>query len=533
MTATQRIVHQVRKDLRGLTLPLLTTVAVLAAFGIADIATYRSEDAFEGASVILMLAGLGLVVFSVALIFQADGAMGTRSFWLTRPLRGGEMVVSKALLFLLVAGVALAAWVLPPLFGGAGSLTLGFLREYWMIIFPILAGVAMVSAFSGSLPQAILVAGVFFLAVLVPAYVIWGVLGVQPAQFREGPDVRLSVLAVCVLICGAGALAVVVVLYLRRAILPGAIVAGIALTSAFATHQFLNVDFFSNKLTPDDERESGLAQVTLRVDMDREKFNRGSHTIHLSGGKTLEYVTFGTAASIDGLPRGMAITGVQLEGGLVEDGKMTDRRRIRTWSPSGATSVLAHPHAYDVGDIEVFSGWHKADELGFNNLRFLEVDEGRFEELSGRSFPFEAVARMEVARMEKVGSVRIGEDQVFAGDGWRVHLAVFRNSDGIVEGSVRCRGWSPMAKNGDLDFRLLLVNPTKKQAFTHSGGGGGGRSGRHRHMEWSYSFSSIVVVDRQPFTIDEEWLADAEVMLFRPVSLGTIERTISEEVTLP
>jgi hypothetical protein len=112
------MLHIVRKDLRRLRWYLAAWLAVVAAryaIGYAVIwGSVISGDTFRWLEVVVGAMGAGEVIamfFVTALLVQGDALVGSRQFWLTRPISGWRLLGAKilgAVLLLLAPALALA-----------------------------------------------------------------------------------------------------------------------------------------------------------------------------------------------------------------------------------------------------------------------------------------------------------------------------------------------------------------------------------------------------------------------------------------
>ena len=204
------ILHNLRKDARRLWLPLLVSLALLAALAHDD--RWRSDftpGPLEGwLNVFLPLAW----AFIVALVIHEEALTGDREFWLTRPYRRFPLFTEKALFLLLAIHV--------PLFVAdcAILMTRGFNP---FDAFPQLFWKQMVVAFCVTLPAAALAAAVdniaqFLLGALLAATTVAVTSGILD-RFRSPlvpTDEALNAFAMAPIV--AGAAAVVAIQYARR-----------------------------------------------------------------------------------------------------------------------------------------------------------------------------------------------------------------------------------------------------------------------------------------------------------------------------
>lgn len=143
--------HLLKKDLRALWLPLLLLYIVLLAQTAIMLRDPLTYDPLSGFPMLQLLFPLATLVTAAILVHQ-EPLVGTTAFWMTRPIRRGTLLLSKAL-FLLV-------FVVTP----STLANLGILLAYGMDSGP--AG----SALGASLPPlGVLLTGAVLVASVTPS----------------------------------------------------------------------------------------------------------------------------------------------------------------------------------------------------------------------------------------------------------------------------------------------------------------------------------------------------------------------------
>jgi len=214
-----RIVHLVRADLRrlrlwgALWLVALSGPIAWAWFAAEDGGSARLEQL--GRNVPLMVAGQLLLAYVLVLVLMhADPAIGTRQFWVTRPIAPGRMFVAKlaAALVLLWGGAVLVGlpWWLWN--GAEPAQMLRMAAEFLGLALFVIVPAMLISALTDTLGRAVLwsfAQGAGILGLLLPLAVMWN-------PTRIGSDAVMERLAWTVAIWWSVGLAVTWRLFVTR-----------------------------------------------------------------------------------------------------------------------------------------------------------------------------------------------------------------------------------------------------------------------------------------------------------------------------
>jgi len=159
-----RIFHQFKKDLRHQRWALLAWgVLLLVHLSVSGFQILRHvpnpQASTEQFAALVAAWVVFLPILFIILAVQSDTPVGTSAFWLTRPLRGGQMLVAKALyVFLCFVALPLAVELAILLLRGAGTNVWLLFPEFSVIRLPVVLGAFALGATSQRFSQALMLA---------------------------------------------------------------------------------------------------------------------------------------------------------------------------------------------------------------------------------------------------------------------------------------------------------------------------------------------------------------------------------------
>jgi hypothetical protein len=200
-----RTLHQLRFDLLRFW-PLLVLWGTLLALQILTTALISGPRLKESLPVAWLVLEALLLWVAVPILVQSDSPLGSQSFWLTRPLSGGQMLGAKALfLSLLVVSATGATLLSPP---GNGSRALEMLALLAVEACLLLPTAALTRSLMTYLGLHLLLPLASLAVVLVhPAYTIF-----THSSLPNGPALKVAVLILAL----AFGLSAVIYQYLTR-----------------------------------------------------------------------------------------------------------------------------------------------------------------------------------------------------------------------------------------------------------------------------------------------------------------------------
>lgn len=187
-----RILHQLKKDLAQQRwalvgwATLLLVHLLLSGFQILRHVPNPDPSTEQFAGLVASWV-VFLPMLFVILAVQSDTPVGTSAFWLTRPLRGPQMLAAKALfVVLLFVILPLAVEMVVLLLRGAGAMTWLLVPEFSVVRLPVvLAAFALGAAtqrFLHALTLAAIASGLAMVTLILGAFIFFGGPGVDMAQ---------------------------------------------------------------------------------------------------------------------------------------------------------------------------------------------------------------------------------------------------------------------------------------------------------------------------------------------------------------
>ena len=189
----KRLFHQFKKDLTHQRWALLAWVALLAVhllvsgFQILRHVPNPQPSTDQFAELVAAWVVFLPALFNI-LAVQSDTPVGTSAFWLTRPLRGGQMLAAKALyiiLFIVILPLAVEIAIL--LLRGAGIRTWLLIPEFSVVRLPVVLGAFALGAASQRFPHALTLAATGSIVAIGTMLVGYNLFGDRPGASTQAP----------------------------------------------------------------------------------------------------------------------------------------------------------------------------------------------------------------------------------------------------------------------------------------------------------------------------------------------------------
>ncbi len=260
--------HLARKDLRRLLIPgaiflVLLVCKLLLATQILDVIDYHQFATLRDYLKVALLAELIFGYALVAAIIQEDPLVGSRAFWMTRPISGLQLLAGKLLVLLLIV-VLLPVFVMLPWWLACDLPARGLLVAA--------SGTAFIQTLLvlAGLPFAVLTANLaryvactigVFATVVVAKLLLQRAGWIMPAISPALAETRSTVVAI--LLC-ATVLFLVIHHYRTRRTLRSIAIGATGLSLAFAA----NIAWPAAWSVPRESEVASIAPTTLRIDVE-------------------------------------------------------------------------------------------------------------------------------------------------------------------------------------------------------------------------------------------------------------------------
>lgn len=546
--------HIVRHDLRALRLPLLAWLVVLLVQGVMMAAGPGLLDAegprglAVGFAEFLAGARLALTILLTVMLVQRDSPVGTTAFWLTRPiapvtLAAGKLCSATLLIVVLPAAVGWA------LFSALGLPPGGVRDGIWQLILEqalLVSLSAMGAAITASVAQ--------FAVVAAAAVLLFGALMSRAAPFLE----RLAVVrmpadwsptAAWTLVTVVGAVAVVAFQYSRRRTVLAAVAATSVLVLGVMSMQTARAAFTTGPIPP--LRPGMLDPGAVTLSLDPTALRVASGGTYDRKGRLIRYRYASAILRTAGAPPAVVLQPGPIDSTWRPEGaspaSWQGRRpasRIDVQRDSEADGQPFRSIALCLGDVELLKPV-RSEGTAFRTT-LLSLPEERVSRLSPAQGPLDAVVTLRAWRYRVVESAPLAmRGSLAARDGRLTVRGIARNREGVhvdVDWVFLQRVWwtaEDELGSGGIGSaeRLVLRNRPRKQAillasdslrqfgYSFLGGMSGVQLGTGvRRLRFV-----VPLDDEHRLTLDEEWLAGAELVVMRPEDLGAFTKPLRVE----
>jgi hypothetical protein len=191
----RQALHILNKDLRALRLPLLLLYAVMAVEVAGALRDPLLHDPVPGLDMVTMLLPLALLV-AAALLVQQEALVGTRAFWLTRPIERGSLLLSKAifLVVFMLTPAALATIVIALAYGAEPAQAAAAVSRSLAPLGSLLLSAVLLAALTPNLPACITA----WIALLLGSQLLGELVGlILPAHASANSAVETAALLLC------------------------------------------------------------------------------------------------------------------------------------------------------------------------------------------------------------------------------------------------------------------------------------------------------------------------------------------------
>jgi len=471
-----RILHQLKKDLvhqrwalAGWATLLLVHLLVSGFQILRHVPNPQSTDQFAGlvASWVVFMP-----LLLVILVVQTDTPVGTSAFWMTRPLRGAQMLAAKALfVVLLFVILPLAVEMIILLLRGAGTLTLLAIPEFSVVRLPVVLGAFALGAatqrFLHALTLAAIGAGVSFATVLLSYYIFWGDVGGSTPQPLSGSR---GIVALWTL---AAAFAVVVVMqFLTRREGPSRslFIAGIVGAMILQTIWPWNV--FGG---PPKRGDVAGDQIDLRLDPGAVRFGSMQNS---RGSVPGRYVSSPIEIRCDELAENMFLAPVTSRVNLTGASSIAfENSSSHSVAPHDSRFSFALESQLSSEHIQLISdrghGPPKQGRDRFHNVtNSFRMADNNFDELSSKLEQVRFAMDIGLFEFERAGELPLREGATWTDKGDRIEIVRVRATDSSLQVSIREQVLTQIfarrnafGRNNRYPWVLLLANRNTNTAI--------------------------------------------------------------------
>lgn len=561
------VLHLLRRDFRSQRFHLILWVILLAIY--VAILGHEDLERPSGASVVAILANLlpgvimvyGLVI-AVVLIHQ-DPVAGTSAFWLTRPIRGLNLFLAKAI----EVAAMVALWFLADflvLIGNSAASYAGYIAfDSAVSLLPLMLAAFAIAAMVTNtarflLAIALSIVGIGLLAMILNLTREWFFIPDPATDAPRSLAERLSAQVVAASIASLGALAILVWQFITRRTGVSVAAALLVAAAAIVTMTAWSRDFMTPRQPAVDHTNQFDA---VRVEIDPSQLSSGTLTASVGDSDPIEYRTVSAPTSVLGLP----------------DGVFTDWGAARTRVVVAASGQEFPQHggnAYARVSPEAISAALdgatlrgaailRGGEPEASRRNIVQIGAEEFEKFAHQPCTLQSEIQLKLFRYDLIGELPLEEGATLRHDGLQVQItnvskrpiqqtmSTTDESQSPPDPSYECEvsftekypnSKSKAVREGNSkrnpysDLIYILLNRETGDAVLSNGGGSSSFDGLRMMFH-----SSDRSLDFQPYftgnaherlpKMDEAWLAGATLVILNRAPLGEITRTaILEEV---
>lgn len=545
MTTPSVLTHLLRKDLRhvrflfSVWLLLLLVQSALIGSGLgAAPDNFVAQAAFSMVMLILpLLQGLVVIVL-VPLLIQDEPLVGTTAFWFTRPISRGQLLSAKALFiaaFLVIPPLVLEA-VIFIANGISREDTLRALPEVLYGSLNAILPLAALAVLTRTFAKFVLWLAVAFVAMITftIGMQIWGMIANPDAFLKNSQNATLltSRTIVAGLLTIAGGFTVVIHQYFTRRTRRSVIILIVTVVASLTTQSLWTLDFLKQPESPVSAEvfPPGSVQIALQK-------HRTSDAFQLAPGRDPKTDIMATL-DLEDVPAGAQLFPLHIEAELLfpddpaplkSDRPTQFSSRSNPWWPS----VLSHA----IDGIPVLNSTNEEGEV---YERIFQLSTEVYRERKKAPALLEAEIEFQAKRLAVMGwlPLETGARITHGSQSFEV-ASVLKRTQGcqIILRERLVNLWTSKIYGPTADETrpvFLLVNRQRNEAVLPD-----------RDNNSSLGFQMVLNAgqrlinsplplefsgtrrDKTVVVIDEEWLRDAELVVLSPVSIGTLQRSLT------
>ena len=552
------ILHTIRKDFRFYRFHLILWVSLLAIY--VAIAGRGNLEQLTGAATVAILANVlpgvvmiyGLVIV-VGLIHQ-DPVAGTSAFWTTRPIRGINLLLAKAIEAALMLAFLFLADLLILASNGAASHA-GYLAfDSAVSLLPLTLAMFVVAALVPNTTRfliavALATAGAALIAMIINLAGDWFFVTDHAKNTPRTQAEGFSAQVFAATIMSLGALAILGWQFITRrtgisTIAALIVVAGASVAIATWSHDFIAPRPHHGDL-PDQFD-------TITAEIDRSEFRSGTTTESIGDGDPIEYRIVSVKPLIHGLPEGVfAEWGAARTRILTAGGQEFIQHGENPYVPVSAEAI-----SHTLGGAIL-----RANSSGETWRAIVRASADEFEKFAHQPCTLESEVQVKLFRYALLGELPLEVGSELNYDGLQLQItnvnyrlsqqtmlrteASQPDAEPTYECEVSFSETYPNSKSKavrtGIDYRnpysdifYVLLNRETGDAVLSNGGGsssfGGIRQLFHqsdRHLDFQPAFTGNAL-ERLP-QMDAAWLAGATLAILKRESIGEITRTARVE----
>lgn len=534
--------HILRKDLRHVRLLfsvwLLLLLAQSATVGSGFSAApddFVAQAAYAIIRIALPLLQALVVVVLVPLLIQDEPLVGTTAFWFTRPIARGQLLAAKAVFivaFLVIPPLVLEAMVFAANGIGAKD-TLLALPEVLFGSLNFIVFLASLAVLTRTFAKFVLWLAVIYTCLL--AFSIGSQIWTMTSNFdgflhsARNPTLMTSRAIASGLVSIAGGLAVVIHQYLTRRTRASLVILLVTLVASLCVQTWWSRDFLRQNPPPAPADLIPPSSVHLRLEShfrtQRQNFNPRS-TLRTTVGVALdaEDVPAGIQLFTGGIDSALTFT----DGTTLREGRRDTFDRLPSWWPS----VLS----VSLGGVPVVNATATDKRV---DAPILTLTASELNVRKQMPAELQAEVFLTAFKLEEFGALPLAIGAKTAKGSMSFEVASVLKQSGGCEVILRQRRvnlWStrsPRFADDETTPVFLLVNRRRNEAVLpdrRTAADAGientfGVTSRLANVPLNLVFSGTLR-DKTVAVIDEQWMTEAELVILKPVVLGTLTRPL-------